>query len=398
MIFAFLVLMGIAGILALGKPPVLGQEPVDDPAGVVDHQFSSYELSSMKQFWDREKFESAIPMDTIEVAEASIEPDELSEDFVIPFEAVAGQPPKPGATDWARKTYPLEWLAIANAVEKGSGELDAPGSSALDSLQATEDERFQDYPPAYNSFFVNRFVSPLTLTWWLYPWSTMGRLFFTKPGSSTTFVCTASAYARRAIWTTGHCVYSPGVGWHQNMVFIPAYRDGTAPYGQWMGIESASTSGWINNGNLAYDLGVVLLADQPSDDGGEPQVLGDVIGTLGTAWGGPIQRLFNRFGYPANFESGKYLYQCQGSLSATRTKTGPDPFAIGCDMLGGSSGGPYIYKYAPYFSLTRNFVNGVHGFHISGSEEEGYSPYFGEAAENLFNWGNERFTVFISKI
>ena len=69
---------------------------------------------------------------------------------------------------------------------------------------------------------------------------------------------------------------------------------------------------------------------------------------------------------------------------------GPDPFAIGCNMLGGSSGGPYVYKYAPFFSNYRNFVNGVQSFHISGKGSEGYSPYFGDAAKNLFNWAQEQ--------
>lgn len=386
-VLLLIILAGVSIVLADDNPPNFVDEPVADPSGFDSMTVKIKDTDKIEQFWTNERLEAAIPVDTIELDEAPERFDEFEEAYDIPFKAVPGSLPSRNAIQWAKEQYPLEWLAVANAVEKEIGVEGADGTDVIDGVQATDDTRYQPYPPAFNRYFVNKYVSPRTVLWWKYPWSTMGRLYFQVPNDNRTFVCSATVFSKRAIWTAGHCVYTPGSGWHRNMVFIPAYRNGAAPYGNWVGVDAASPKGWTQSANLAYDIGVVVAGDKTALNDTTARTIQSVVGSLGTSWGGSPYRLYNRFGYPANFASGKYLNVCEGSLSARRSKPGPDPIGVGCDMLGGSSGGAYIDKYAPYFSNGKNFVNSVHSFHIAGKNQEGYGPYFGSAAEVLYRWG-----------
>jgi len=63
-----------------------------------------------------------------------------------------------------------------------------------------------------------------------YPNRTVGKLFF-KIGTSD-FVCSASVLRFRIVVTAGHCVHSGGAaGFHNTFLFVPAFRNGTAPLG-----------------------------------------------------------------------------------------------------------------------------------------------------------------------
>jgi hypothetical protein len=85
------------------------------------------------------------------------------------------------------------------------------------------------------------------------------------------------------------------------------------------------------------------------------------VGSLGFAWNQPRVQHYNDFGYPAaNPFSGAWMVTCQGShaydditIGSNPPAAAPAPFAIGCDMTGGSSGGPFIMSFK-----NGNFING----------------------------------------
>jgi hypothetical protein len=52
---------------------------------------------------------------------------------------------------------------------------------------------------------------------------------------------------------------------------------------------------------------------------------------------------------------------------------------IGCHMIGGSSGGPWILDYG-----NGNFLNGLNSSGRKGKDNEMLSPYFGSTAEGLY--------------
>lgn len=235
------------------------------------------------------------------------------------------------------------------------------------------------YPPPYTRYYANRYGQ----MWKYYPWRTMGKLYFQKPGSSSWYYCTASVMYGRALWTAGHCVYTKGKGWHQNMSFVPAYRNGSAPYGTWTVYTKATLSGWTQ-GKYAYDIAAVAVRDQ----GGKK--ISQRVGYLGAMWNASSIQHFHAFGLPSNIGSGKYLTVCSASTSRRDAQSGPDPVGIGCDMLHGSSGGPRLVTYMPYASGANNYVNGVNSYFYTNKPKEVYAAYFGDGAKNLYNWGKSK--------
>ncbi len=235
------------------------------------------------------------------------------------------------------------------------------------------------YPPPYTRYTVNQY----TEMWQKFPWRTMGKLLFKRPGDASWYYCTASVMYGRALWTAGHCVYTKGKGWHTNMTFTPAYRDGAAPYGTWTVTAMATLSGW-QVGNHAYDIGAAAVADQSG------RKIGQVLGWLGAMWNSSSTQHFHSFGLPSNISGGKYLIACAASTNRRDPQPGPDPIGIGCDMLHGSSGGPRLVTYAPYASGANNYVNGVNSYYYSDKPREVYAAYFGDGARDLYNWGRAR--------
>ena len=71
----------------------------------------------------------------------------------------------------------------------------------------------------------------------LYPYRAAGKLFF-KIGSST-YICSASLIKRGIVVTAAHCVANYGQSqFYSGWQFVPAYRNGTAPYGTWTVLPS----------------------------------------------------------------------------------------------------------------------------------------------------------------
>jgi V8-like Glu-specific endopeptidase len=217
-----------------------------------------------------------------------------------------------------------------------------------------------------------------------FPYQTAGVLFFSD--GVFDYRCSASSIGNYAIWTAGHCVHAGNglfSGWYEDFVFVPAYRDGAAPFGIWIGSNAWTNTSWYNSGDLRFDLGGVVL-----NTNGLGQKISFVVGNLGFQTGLPVQQAWIDFGWPAESPfGGKYLQICASSYAYSDGNfAAPQPVGIGCDQTGGSSGGPWIKDFS-YAAGATNYVNGHNSYRYTTPSHplEMFSPYFGGAASSLRN-------------
>jgi V8-like Glu-specific endopeptidase len=194
-----------------------------------------------------------------------------------------------------------------------------------------------------------------------YPYSAVGKLFFRDPKTRRDHVCSAVVNGRRAILTAGHCVAhgSPFGGYlFDNFMFIPAYNNGAAVYGQWLASTPVTTTAWFNSGTFPNpgDFGFVQAVDQNG------MKLGEVVGFLG--WH-TLRLSFNHFttlGYPANLDSGRLM---QRNDAQTSHFGGRNTWIQGSSMGAGAGGGPWVQDFglnpagAPAVLLGGNLIVGV---------------------------------------
>ena len=293
-----------------------------------------------EELWTASEMEEATPCDILEIDEAELE----------------------GAED----------------VLAGDDEnLVSGGEPEEDGEPATDDEEIE---------LLAGYGYPAPFTRWenfdsykVYPYRCVGKLFFNQGGSS--YVCSASSIGGCAIWTAGHCVHrgnNKSSGWSTNVVFVPAYKDGNAPYGQWPAKQLWTRTTWYKYGipkGLAQDMGGAVLYKQ----GGKK--ISQKVGWLGFAWNWSRVQHWLSMGYPA---APPFNGQRQWIVAASYAYNGnvganPKPVGMGNDMTGGSSGGPWIWRFR-----NGNYVNGNNSYRRSSKPKEMFSPYFGNAAKSLY--------------
>lgn len=204
-----------------------------------------------------------------------------------------------------------------------------------------------------------------------------GKVFFTLGG--TNYVCSGTSLNSSngsVVWTAGHCVNEGPGAYATNWAFVPAYRDGSAPYGTWTARALLSTTQWASGGDISYDVGAAVM----NTSGGN--TLNSTVGGRGIAFNYARNQFYRSYGYPAAPPfTGERLWVCESQLSHSDPSTSPQTMAIGCDMTGGSSGGGW---------LVGNNVYSVNSYGYLTEPNVMYGPYQGAAAQSLYSSASSR--------
>lgn len=208
------------------------------------------------------------------------------------------------------------------------------------------------------------------------PVKTVGKVFFTLAGAN--YVCSGnsvSAKNKSTVSTAGHCVNEGPGTFATNFVFVPAYENGTAPYGKWTATSLYAPTQWSSGGDMAYDTGFAVVG--PNSSG---QNLADVVGASGVAFSQARGLTYKSFGYPAASPfDGETLKSCTGTASDDPYNPQFNTQGIPCDMTGGSSGGPWFIGTSS--SGVQNSINS-YGYDRSAVM---YGPYWGSVIQQAYN-------------
>jgi V8-like Glu-specific endopeptidase len=179
-----------------------------------------------------------------------------------------------------------------------------------------------------------------------YPYRFEGQLSFTVPPGTTepagNYVCSATVQQPGIIVTAGHCVSDGNSHFFTNWLFVPATRNGNAPFGKWTWHQVTTTSTWFTGGGgvpNAQDVAVIVLNKKLS------KRIGNVVGWAGFT----IPDLYSGqhvtvVGYPCNLDNCTKDHRTDAQAIDNGTNTD----IIGSDARGGASGGGWIINYGEY--------------------------------------------------
>ncbi|WP_370448440.1 serine protease [Cryobacterium sp. TMT2-18-3] len=202
----------------------------------------------------------------------------------------------------------------------------------------------------------------------------IGKVFFTLGGSD--YVCSGNAISaanESTVATAGHCVNEGPGAFASRLVFVPAYENGAAPFGQWNATELYAPTQWTSGGDITYDTGFAIVSSPTG------VTLSDTVGASGVAFNDGRGLTYSAFGYPAAAPfTGNTLQSCSGTAT-------DDPYAqsesqgIPCDMTGGSSGGPWFIG-----SGSAGYQNSVNSFGYNNVANTMFGPYWGSVIESAY--------------
>ncbi|MFJ3903278.1 trypsin-like serine peptidase [Streptomyces sp. NPDC090025] len=205
---------------------------------------------------------------------------------------------------------------------------------------------------------------------------TSGRVFFTFQGRTAS--CSGNAVTSQnasTVITAGHCVKYQGA-WHTNWVFVPAYDNGNAPYGQWTASRTLTTPQWEASEEMNYDVGAAVVAPLNG------RTLTSVTGAQGLQFNGAYNKPMYAFGFPAAAPyDGTRLIHCSGNSSKDFLLT--QDHGLGCNMTGGSSGGPWFSSFDE--ATGAGLQSSVNSFGYTFLPNRMFGPYFGPDAQALYN-------------
>jgi V8-like Glu-specific endopeptidase len=212
----------------------------------------------------------------------------------------------------------------------------------------------------------------------VFPYSTVCKVFFTDGGDD--YVCSGSVWPSHSVITAGHCVYNDETHrYHTNVIVVPQYKNNQSPYGSFPATSLTTTEGW-QDGDYAYDLGLIQTANKNG------YKISYYTGNLGGRWNVTQIQHYTILGYPKGPPfNGATQQICQSSYAFTDPTFSPATTGVGCDLTGGSSGGPWVIKFSGNAGGS-NQVNGVMSYGYNRQPKGSYSPYFGNAAKKLWDY------------
>jgi hypothetical protein len=206
------------------------------------------------------------------------------------------------------------------------------------------------------------------------PYSVNGRIFI-RVGDKRGY-CSGTAIdspTRQLVLTAGHCVNAGaeafGNLWYRDLLFVPAYTAGSAPFGAFPARRSKvfAPQQWTDRSNPGFDLGAFLT--HPNNSGVN---LADAVGGAAIALGLARNQSFATFGYPGNV---KRMQGCNSAYSGDDRLSfpfpGPPTLGIGCHWAPGASGGGWLIEGGTQ-------INGLNAYLHLEDRSHTYGPYFSQ--------------------
>jgi V8-like Glu-specific endopeptidase len=283
------------------------------------------DAKAIAAYWTPERFRAARPLPMPQVApNATLKQEQPRTDEEV--QSSDGRAP-------VMRTLPsAKRLFTPDAMQKQNMGVVSPGAVGTFGAYYTSSRVFPMFTGSASPFSADR----------AYPYITTGTLFFSIDGQP--YLCSASVIQHRVVATAGHCVHSgTSSGFYSNWVFVPAYRDGTAPLLTWNWRVVIVTGDWAFGGGSvpnAADYAMIAFDDQPV--GGRTRALGDLTGWLGWQTLSLANNHTSKLGYPCNLDNCEKM---QIITSAAFRVVQPNNVEYGSDAEGGSSGGPWIQNF-----------------------------------------------------
>jgi hypothetical protein len=233
-----------------------------------------------------------------------------------------------------------------------------------------------------------------------YPNSTVAKMFFTQDadgnGTGENYVCSASTIKPDGDWTAGHCVNNglngagANGGWSYNVFVCPSYDNGVlASVGCWGADYLVTLLGYYQSDSGDQDMGGINTSNTGSV---HPTMIGNITGWLGWAYNFPRDQHWIALGYPqgAPFAGGKIIMAASslGYTDSWPCAGCPPSNAMGSDLTGGSSGGPWIMQYGlpgQVGGYGNNYLNGHNDWRHTAFPNEMNSPYFDSRFATVYN-------------
>jgi V8-like Glu-specific endopeptidase len=203
----------------------------------------------------------------------------------------------------------------------------------------------------------------------------VGALF--SHNASGNHFCTASVVASPGhdlLITAAHCINGgKNGGYNEDIVFIPDYDNGSAPFGIWSVSKLLVDQHWATSSDPDFDVGFVVL--KPSDG----KNIQDVLGANEIDFNAGYTNLVRVTGYPS---SDNAPVTCVNST----TMQSPTQLKWDCGgYYGGTSGSPFITHFDPR-TLTGQIVGVIGGYQQGGdSPSISYSVYLNDAIRQLYD-------------
>lgn len=206
------------------------------------------------------------------------------------------------------------------------------------------------------------------------PIAHIGKVFMTLDGED--YVCSGNSIAsgnHDVVATAGHCVKDGTGSWVTNFEFVPAYDNGSAPYGKYAARTVVTTTGWANNGDLNYDTGFAVMNTLNG------QHVNTAAGASGVAFNQARGSSFTLYGYPAAPPfNGETLQTCSGA--ARQDDQSSTDQGVSCNMTGGSSGGPWFIGGG-----AGGQQNSINSFGYDNVANVMWGPYWGSDIQDAYN-------------
>jgi V8-like Glu-specific endopeptidase len=213
-----------------------------------------------------------------------------------------------------------------------------------------------------------------------------GKIFFTLGGSD--FVCSGALVRSKhayVVLTAAHCVRNGRGQWATNWTFVPGYKDGTDPYGQYTARRFFVSPRWTgpDTGSERYDVAFVRVTPVTTDGRRSRRAAGPAglpirFAATQTVTGPSVAYVF---GYPALAPyTGLYANYCAGQAAAAAIR--PGSVRTLCAMTAGDSGGPWLAGFSPRTGT--GTVTAVTAYKLSANMQALYGTVLGPSARALY--------------